>query len=186
MIFRNQRILIYAELSMVGDSVLNLPGGILIISKNTYDQAVQPDMKRISDYWNKEGMTERAKERFAKGAILWVLLLHGEIAAFVWSMTGKAFSPWYLPVTPHDGYILDAVTFEEYRGRGLYPLLMNYVLGKLKSEGISRMVGELYTTNTSSIRGLEKTHYRQFGIATKFRIFGRNITIWSQGPENRP
>lgn len=179
-IFKNQRILIYADLGKVGDSVLILPAGILIERKNTYDEAVQLDMQTMIDYWNKESMTERVKGRFAKGAILWVVKLRGEIAGFVWSISGKMLSPWYLPVTPHDGYILDAVTFEEYRGRGLYPLLMNYVLGKLKSEGISRMVGELYTTNTSSIRGLEKTHYRQFGKARKFRVFGRNITIWSQ------
>jgi len=184
--FKNQRILIYAELNNVDDSVLILPAGIAIERKNMYDEAVRPDMKRMVDYWNIEGINEKVRARFAKGAILWVVKWQGEIAGFVWSISGRMLSPWYLPVTPHDGYILDAVTFKEYRGRGLYPLLMNYVLGKLKSEGISRMVGELYTTNIASIRGLEKTYYRQFGIARKFRVLGRNITIWSQGHDITP
>jgi GNAT superfamily N-acetyltransferase len=170
----------------VDDSVFALPAGIVIERYNTYDEAVRPAMKRIVDYWGREGMTQKVKDRYAKGAILWVVKWQGEIAGFVWSISGKMLAPWYLPTTLHDGYIFDAVTFEEYRGRGLYPLLMNFVLGKLKSEGISRMVGELYSTNSASLRGLKKTYYHSFGLAKKFRIFGRNITIWSQRDEDTP
>lgn len=180
MIFKNQRILIYAELNEVKDSVLALPPDIMIDRINTHDEAVRPDMHKMKDYWDKEKMTYKVMERFSNGAVLWIIKLNKDIAGFVWSISGKTVSRCYLPLTPHDAYILDALTFEEYRGRGLYPLLMNFVLGKLKSEGVSRIVGELYASNTSSIRGLEKTYYHMFGKARRFHLFGRNITIWSQ------
>jgi GNAT superfamily N-acetyltransferase len=185
-IFKNKRLLVYAELKEVDDSVLTLPPGIIVDRKTSYDEAFQPDMQKMIDYWNREGMIDRIKERFAKNTTLWIIRLNGEIAGFVWTISGKVLSPWYLPLTPHDAYVLDAVTFEEFRGRGLYAVLMNYVLGKLKSEGMSRVVGELYTTNTSSIRGLKRTYYRTFGVARRFHAFGRNITIWSQGHDNTP
>jgi GNAT superfamily N-acetyltransferase len=185
-IFKNQRLLVYAELNEVDNSVLSLPSGIIVDRKTAYDEAIQPDMRKMIDYWNTEGMIDRVKERFAKSTVLWIIRLNGDIAGFVWTISGKVLSPWYLPLTPHDAYVLDAVTFEQYRGRGLYAVLMNYVLGKLKAEGMSRVVGELYTTNTASIRGLKKTYYRTFGIARKFHILGRNITIWSQGRDDTP
>jgi len=179
-IFKSKRLLIYAELNEVNDSVLTLPTNIIIECRTTYNEAVHPDMQRIIDYWDREMMMDKARERFEKGAILWIVKLNDDIAGFVWTIRGKSISPWYLPLTPHDAYVLDAVTFEEYRGRRLYPLIMNYVLGKLKSEGVSRALGELYAWNTPSIRGLERTYYRKFGEARRFHLLNRNITIWSQ------
>lgn len=179
-IFKSKRLLIYAELNEVNDSVLTLPPNIIIECRSTYNEAVQPDMQRIINYWDKEMEMDKARERFEKGAILWIVKLNEDIAGFVWSIKGKLISPWYLPLTPHDAYILDAVTFEEYRGRRLYPLIMNYVLGKLKLEGVSRAIAEVYAWNTPSIRGLEKTYFRKFGEARRFHLLNRNITIWSQ------
>lgn len=179
-VLKSRRILIYAEMSEIDDSVLNLPLSITIDAKKTYSEAVQIDMQKMVMYWEKEREIEKTQERFRKGAVLWVLRLNGNIVSFVWSIKGKVVTPWYLPLTPHDAFIFDAITFEEYRGQGLYPLLMNYILARLRLEGVSRAVAELYAWNKSSINGLKKTCYRKFGEARKLRCFGKNITIWSQ------
>ena len=179
-IFKSKRILFYAEMNEVNDSVLALPPNIIIECKKAYNEAVQPDMQKMINYWDKENETDKVRERFEKGSFLWIVKLNGDIAGFVWSIKGKTVSPWYLPLTPHDTYIFDAVTFEEYRGRGFYPFLMNYVLGQLKMYGASRAVWEVYDWNKPSILGLKKTYCCKFGEARKFRVFGRNVTIWSQ------
>jgi GNAT superfamily N-acetyltransferase len=179
-IFKGQMLLFYAEMNEVNDSALTLPPNIIIVCKSTYNEAVQPDMQMIINYWKKENLMDNARERFGKGAILWIVKLNKDIAGFVWSIRGKMVSPWYLPLTFHDAVLFDCVIFEEYRGRGLYPRLMNYLFGKLKLDGVSRVFGFSYAWNKSSIRGLEKTHYHKFSEARKFRVLGRNVTIWSQ------
>ncbi len=178
-IFKSNVALIYAELNEVNDSVLTLPPGIIIECKKTYSEANQPNMQKVIDYWINDDMMDKVKERFSKGAVLWILKLNGDIAGFTWSISGKTISPWYLPLTPHDVYIFDVLTFEQYRGQGLHPLLWNFLLRKLKMEGTSRAVAEIFTWNKSSLRVLEKSNYRKFSEVRRFRVFGRNITIWS-------
>jgi len=183
-LFKNQAILHYVEMNEVDDSVLNLPNNVVIESRRSYSETLQPDMQKMSNYWHESKTISTTKERFKGGAILWIVKVNGDIAAFVWSIRGKVIHPWFFPLTPHDAYIFDAETFEEYRGHGLYPLLMNYILGKLKLDGVSRVVAEPYEWNTTSIRALEKTHFRKFGKARKFHLFRRNITIWSNTEES--
>ena len=162
------------------DSILNLPQDIIIECKSTYNEVVQPDMQKIINYWDKEMEMDKTRERFEQGAILWIVKLKEDIAGFGWSIRGKMVSPWYLPLTPHDAVLFDFVTFEEYRGRSLYALLLDYILGKLKLEGVSRAFLFIWAWNISSIRGNEKSYFRKFIEARKFHVFGRNITIWLQ------
>jgi hypothetical protein len=182
-IFKSQEILFYADMNKLTDTVLDLPYNITIELRSAYDEAVQPDMQRMVDYWNEEQSIDLVKERFRKGAILWMVKVAGIIAGFLWSIRGKMVSPYHLPLTPNDAVIFDVVTFEEFRGRGLYPMFLDFVFGKLKAEGVSRVYGHSFIWNKSSIKGLNKSYYRQLSKTRKFHIFGRNITIWSQVDE---
>lgn len=179
LIFNSQMIVYYAELKDLHDSVLSLPQNIKIEDKSTYADALSPDMQKITTYWDNMNLMDTTRENFEKGAVLWIVKLDEEIAGFGWSIKGKMVQPYYLPLTPHDAVLFDYVTYEEYRGRGLYTLLLNYIFGKLKLEGVSRAFGHALAWNTASIRGIERTFFRKFGIARKFYIFGKSITIWT-------
>ena len=102
------------------------------------------------------------------------------MAAFLWTMMGSTPSGWYLPITPRDAYFFDMFTFEEYRGRGLYPILMNYISRKMQTEGATRAVGEIFTWNNASLKVIEKTIWSKYGQARKVHILGKTLTIWSQ------
>ena len=178
-LFKSKIVLIYATPGEVDDTVLILPPGINIECKKTYDEALQPEMKKVINHWEKENMMDIVIERFDKGAILWILKLDDDIAGFSWSITGKTIIPWYIPLTPHDAYVLDTAIFEEYRGRGLHPPLANYILGMLKKQGATRSVAEIGTWNKAALSIKEKSYYRKFSEVRKYRVFDRNITIWS-------
>lgn len=178
-IFKSKMFLFYVDMNELDVSVLNLPQDIIVECKRSYDEARQLDMQRLIIYWEKEEEWDKARERFEKGAILWILKLEGDIAAFGWSIRGKMVSPWYLPLTLNDAVLFNFVTFEEYRGRNLYSVLLNYIFGRLKSEGVSRSYGFVWEWNTQSIRGIQKAHFRKFVEARKIHFLGRNITIWS-------
>lgn len=178
-LFKGHTFLYYAEMNEINDAVLTLPPGISVESKKTFIEAVQPDMQIMVDYWNKEKERVKIIERFKKGAILWIIKLNGNIAGFGWSIKGKMVHPFYFPLTPHDAVLFSYEIFEEYRGRGFYHLLINYILGTLKLAGVSRGFGFVYALNASSINGIEKSYFRKFCKARRFHPFRRNITIWS-------
>jgi GNAT superfamily N-acetyltransferase len=185
-IFKTKVVLLYADLSEVSSLIGPSAEGINIECKKTYDEATEPDMQKAIDYWEEENMLNRVKERFNMGAILYILRYKGDIAAFAWSIMGKFHRPWFLPLTPHDAYCFDAFTFKEYRGRGFHPRLTEYRFNKMKIQGARRAFCEIYTWNKSSLSIIKTSDWKIFGEARRFRLFGRNVTIWRQHKiENR-
>ncbi|OPY15888.1 MAG: hypothetical protein A4E69_00390 [Syntrophus sp. PtaB.Bin138] len=179
-LFKRQEILFYADMNELSDTVFDLPDNITIEHKTSYDEAVQHDMLKLLNYWTEERLIGRIKERFMKDAVLWIIKSDGNISGFVWSIKGKMVAPYLLPLTPGDAVLFDSVIFEEFRGRGLYPLLMNYVFGQLKLEGVQRVFGHSFTWNHASIHGIQKTHFRRLIKARKFNFFGRNVVVFSE------
>jgi len=178
-LFKSKTVLFFADMSEVDNSKLKLPQDIVIEYKESFNQALQSDMKKMINYWEDIMEMDRARERFEKGAILWIIKSKADIAGFGWSIRGKMVSPYHLPITPNDVVLFDFFTFEEYRGHGFYALLLENIKGKMKLEGVSRVYGHSYEWNRSSIHGLEKGNMHKFIVTRKFHFWGRNITIWS-------
>ncbi|MGO9138303.1 MAG: N-acetyltransferase family protein [Syntrophales bacterium] len=150
----------------------------MIECKSTYHEISGPDSVRLVNYWTEELLIDRIKKRFTEGAVIWIVKCDGNVAGYGWSIRGKMVSQYFLPLTPHDAVLFDYVIFDEFRGRGLYPLLINYMFSQLKIAGVKRAFGHSYAWNESSIHGLSKTFFRKFSLARQFHIFGRDITIW--------
>jgi len=178
-IFKSNMILIYAELNEVNDSVLTLPPGIRIECKKTYNDAVQSDMQTMIDYWNKGNAMNNVREKFKKGATLWILKINEDIGGCAWAIRSTMPSAYPLPLTPNDAIIFTAETFEKYRGRGFYALLMNYILRQLKLEGLSRVYGYLWSENKPVISAVRRTYFHKFCEVRMFHLFGKNITIYN-------
>jgi GNAT superfamily N-acetyltransferase len=178
-LFKSKTVLFYTDFYELDNSILKLPQDIVIECKTKYYEALQSDMKKIINYWEDRKLMDETRERFEKGAILWVLKLKDEIAGFGWAIRGKMVSTYYLPLAPNDAVLFDFLTFEEYRGHGLYALLCEKIMRELKLEGVVRAYGMTDEWNTSSIRGLEKTFFKKFIITRKFHVLSRNLTIWS-------
>lgn len=178
-LFKSKTILFYTDLYEIKNLTLRLPQDIVIENKIKYDEAFQSDMKKIINFWEDRKLIDETRERFEKGAILWIVKLKDEIAGLVWSIRGKMVSPYYLPLVPNDAILFDALTLDEYRGCGLYGLLMEKVMEELKLAGVVRVYGMVEEWNIPSIHGIEKTCFQKFIITRKFHILGRNITIWS-------
>jgi len=177
--FKSQMVLYYAELKELPDTGLSLPQNINIECRRTYDDAYLSDMQKLTDYRSEKLLTKKIKDRFEKGAVLWIIKQDGAIAGFIWSIRGKTVKPYYIPLTPDDVFLFDVEVFDTFRGRGLYPLLTNYMVGKLKSEGVIRAFGDIRAWNASSILGAKKTYFHKLAEVRTFNIFGRNITMWS-------
>lgn len=137
-------------------------------------------MDRYFQYVGKESTEFQIEERFKKRAILWIFSVDNNPAGFVWSITGTMMEPYFVPLAPHDSVLFDAVTFPEYRGKSVYPLLLCSVASRLLNGGSARVFGHAEEWNLPSIRGLQKANFISIGKARKLCIFGTTILIWSK------
>ena len=178
-ISKGYMLLIYAELKELDDAVLDLPRNIIIECKKSYAETLEAQMEKLIDHSRKTNVTNRIKERFEDGALLWIMKLNSDIAGYGWTTRKTMAAAFPLPITPHDAILFDFEIFGEYRGRGFYGLLVNYIFGQLKLMGTTRAFGLLSGWNSSVIRAIERTHFHKFREVRNFHVFRRNIIIWS-------
>jgi ribosomal protein S18 acetylase RimI-like enzyme len=158
------------------------------INRNTADITVENKIRRedISDEEKKvlisfKGETQYqdvTKRFFKKNAKLWLVRCKGELAGFCWSIEAGTIRYYFFPLTDKDVHIFNVEILEPFRGRGLNPILMNHVCNHFLSEGYERAFIETATWNLSEIRSLSKLPCEQLGIARKFTLLQRTITIW--------
>jgi CelD/BcsL family acetyltransferase involved in cellulose biosynthesis/GNAT superfamily N-acetyltransferase len=104
---------------------------------------------------------------------------HGAIAAYGWCVAGTAtqllkLGPG-LSMGPGDIYIGDCYTHPPFRGRGIYPRLLGYVMATSFQEGRRRAVIKVSNDNTASIRGIEKAGFLPLGRP--------EVTTWIGGKQ---
>jgi len=141
-----------------------------------------PDLafRRLLNHWNETIMRRHIKERFGKGAVLWLAKLGKNYAGFGWSIIGTPIEPYFFPLTDTDIHFFNFHIFPEYRGRGINPLLVNHMLLLLKQEGLERAFIETHAWNKAEIRSIEKTYFHKLGEVRKVTIFGKPIVYWSK------
>jgi hypothetical protein len=177
-------ILFCSDLFDADEVVPVLPDGSSIETLRQYSEIHPADLQRLFDHLGGKKTEYAMQERFKKGTALWLLREHNQVVSFLWSARGKTVAPFYLPLTPEDVHLFDAESFPEQRGRGFYPLLVRYVCCKLREDGVSRVYMDVKMWNVPSIRGLAKTPFRYYGVASLLRVFGKTITIWHEIPSS--
>lgn len=162
-----------------------IPGGQLpshlIVERKQLQEEVNPeDLKKMVEFWNPKIARRDLEERFAAKATLWLIQSHGRIAGYGWTMVGRTLKPHYYPFGVNDVHLFDFLVFPEYRGRGINPLLVGYILGQCSAEGRTRAYIEVAEWNQSQLTSLRKTGFQYFGVARKRSLFGRTIVEWGK------
>ena len=138
------------------------------------------DLQKIVNYWNPALARRNIKERFEKGASLWLIKYKGRLAGFTWSLRGRTLQPYFFPLGPHDVHMFDFQVFPQYRGEGMSPSLMTYIWRILAGEGAVRLFGEVAEWNHAQLAFLRKTPFHRLGQARKFTIFDRTVVFWDE------
>ena len=105
------------------------------------------------------------RRRLDEGHQLFLLRVDGQPAAYGWSATGPAhIGGLALELTVPDGerYLWDFVTMPEFRGRGLYPLLLQKILLRQSDEAEWFWIGH-EPPNDASRRGILKAGFELAG-----------------------
>lgn len=69
-------------------------------------------------------------------------------------------------------FIYDCFTDPDYRGRGIYPAALTWLLKSLHGKGVDRAFLRTHPQNVSSIRGAVKAGFRLCGIMYHLSFFG--------------
>jgi GNAT superfamily N-acetyltransferase len=96
---------------------------------------------------------------------LYLMRVDGEPASYGWSASGAAHIgglELHLKVPPGERYLWDFVTLPAYRGRGLYPLLLQEIIGRQRGEASWFWIGH-EPQNAASRSGILKAGFRPAG-----------------------
>jgi GNAT superfamily N-acetyltransferase len=146
----------------------------------SYAQVSPQDLQQMTSFWNPEQAHRNIKERFAKGASLWLIRREDKLAGYGWTLQGRTIEPYYLPLAQDDVHLFDFHVFPQYRGRGINPLLISSILRNLALNCRGRAFIEAAEWNQSQLTSLQKTPFCRLGLACSFTIFGRTFVSWSK------
>ena len=183
-LYDNKTVMFYIDLQYAGRSDLVMPQSFSLEVVEHYSQLRHDDLERMFDYLGKHRTEHHLRDRLKKGAKLWLLRVEHTLAAFIWSMRGNMVEPYFVPLTPDDAVLFAAETFPDYRGRGLYPFLVECVFNELKKQNVVRVYGMAKTWNASSLRGLAKTGFRHYADVRMVHVPGRTVTVWYASTNN--
>ncbi len=126
------------------------------------------------------------KERFDLGASLWLIRSQDKLAGYGWTLRGRTVEPHYFSIGRDDVHLFDFHVFPQFRGQGMNPFLVIYILCSLASEGAGRAFIEAAEWNQPQLSSLAKTPFRHLGLAKKWTIFGRNVVVWGKTKSGHP
>jgi GNAT superfamily N-acetyltransferase len=149
-------------------------------SKASAGEIAPADLERITSHWNPQENRRLMDQRFAAKARLWLARWEGLVAGYGWTLKGATISPHFYALTLGEVHLFDFFVFPEFRGRGINPVLVEYILSKLGEEGASKAYIECAAWNKAQLASLKKTSFQRMGAARKFCFGGRVFVQWTE------
>jgi GNAT superfamily N-acetyltransferase len=171
--------LFYCDLSAQSSLTIDLPSSLEVERHSNQGDLSPRDLGEIIGFWNPKLASRNAEQRFKQGASLWLIKSEGRLAGYGWTLQGQTVEPHYFRLGPDDLHLFDFHVFPRYRGRGVNPFLVNYILGSLAAECQARAFIEAAEWNQAQLASLRRTPFHRLGSARKFTIFGHTIVWWS-------
>lgn len=169
------------DISEIDSAGFSVQKGIDILRFYSIDQIDQSDFETLSEYGTDlmgSAGSILIRDRFAKGAVLWLIKVDGVLAGYRWTFNNDHTNPTYVPQTEKDVHSIGVELFPAFRGREMFNLFRMSMYITLKNEGLKRFYLETHLWNKRAVKAFLKTDTHKIGIATRFSIFGKNVVIW--------
>jgi ribosomal protein S18 acetylase RimI-like enzyme len=180
-LFSNRNVLFYCNLATQMAPPADLPSFMKLERKKSFTDLSPDDLQAMISFWNPKLARRNMKERFDKGALLWLMKSQGGLAGYGWALQGSTMEPHYFPLGQQDVHLFDFHVFPQYRGRGVNPFLVRCILHRSAADGGTRAFIEAAEWNQAQLSSLGKTPFHRFGRARKWTVFGRTIVCWAGG-----
>jgi len=150
-----------------------------IVSRHCLEEIQAEEEQSLFENIDKSLLLPQLKERFRRGATLWLIKKDHCTAGKVWTLAGSTIEPYYYFLTPGDVHLFNDLVFEPYRGQGMNRILLCEVLYQLKAQRHQRAFIEANLRNIQERRSLAKTPFVVLGLANKKSKGARNVTRWT-------
>jgi ribosomal protein S18 acetylase RimI-like enzyme len=136
-------------------------------------------LQQMTGFWNGKIAYENIRERFKRGALLWLVVYENGLAGYGWVLHADTIEPYYFPLAQRDAHLFDFHVFPHYRGKGINPYLVDCILDDLASSGSMRAFIEVAEWNKPQLSSLRKTAFRHLGSVRSFTVLGHRFMLWS-------
>ncbi len=177
-LFSGRMVVFYCDL--LGQTVrpVNIPNSMRVDRLRSDAELIHADLQEITSFWNPKQARRNIKERFAKGASLWLIKSEDKVAGYGWTLQGRTIAKYYFPMAPKDVQLFDFYVFPKYRGRAMHWLLSAYILQTLAAEGAARAFADTGEWNQAQMSSFKMTRFRRLGLVRSFTIFGHTFVSW--------
>ncbi len=176
-LFQNSSIIYFSNLTDLKASPQNY-FDLELESKKKEEDLTEENCKQLYAYQDKRILESQMKNRFNKGAVLWLAKLNDEIVGFIWTIRRRTIKPFFFPLLESDAYLFDNEILSDYRGKGINPVFIDKVLIELKHEGYIRAFIDTRLWNKPEIHSLKKTCFMKLALVRQVRLLEKNIVIW--------
>ena len=156
-----------------------LPG--LTVEKLSSEQAIDFALSSAIGTSMGERRFDVMKKLFRRGCEMWIGRLNGQVAGICWSKCDNVGDKYYVRLTKADAVILSCIVFPEFRGRGIYPaMLENMVRTMMGHNSVRRVFIDCKSWNAPSVRGILKAGFHPIGKALRMDLFNRMWILWNR------
>jgi len=133
-IFAGRMAVFYCDLDDRKLRQVNIPTGMRLKRITALSELAPEQLQAITSFWNPKLASQNIRERFEKGASLWLVESEDQLAGYGWTIRGTPIAPYYFPLAPDDVQFFDFYVFPKFRGRALHWLLTGHILHALAVE----------------------------------------------------
>ena len=175
----SRMVVFYCDLDPKQLVPMNLPKPIKVKRLVALAELSAEHLQEVTTVWNPKLAERNMRERFAKGASLWLILYEDRLAGYGWTLRGNTIEPYYLPLAPDDVHFFDFHVFPQFRGKGLNPMLVSHIVEYLAQTGKGRAFIDVAIWNDTQLKSLGKTPFRKLALFRKSRIFNHGSVSWT-------
>jgi GNAT superfamily N-acetyltransferase len=177
-LFAADMVVFYCDLDRDKLRPVRIPTGFSIECDGSLLELSSSDFQQVTAFWNPGLASANIRERFERGALLWMVKAGDRVAAYGWTLRGRTIQPYYFPLGINDVQLFDFYVAPKFRGRALHWLLTSHILHQLAAQGASRAFADTGAWNDAQLASFTMTPFRELGRLRTFRIIGRVLTCW--------
>jgi hypothetical protein len=180
-LFAGRMVVFYCNLDEQRLLPTSVPNTLEVKRVNTLAELSAEHLREMTSFWTPKLASRNIRERFEKGASLWLVEFEARLAGYGWTLQGRTIEPYYFPLAQNDVHLFDFHVFSHYRGRGMNPYLIGRILDVFATKFGGRAFIEAAEWNDAQLSSLRKTPFRCLGFVRSFRVFDHTLVSWRSG-----
>jgi len=177
-LFAGRMVVFYCDLDERRLRPVSIPKTFAVQRVKALTELSAENLQEMTSFWNPELVNRNIRERFEKGASLWLVESEDRLAGYGWTLEGQTIAPYYFPLGPDDVQLFDFYVFPRFRGRAIHWLLTSHILHTLAAEGRSRAFADTGEWNQAQLASFKMTPFRSLGFVRTYKVFGQVHTCW--------